>query len=66
MQEDDEALILIWKQDKHRRTILYHPLTNTPSSRTAPASCIYRIFVALLEAAEAQYYHWEHALQMPG
>jgi hypothetical protein len=66
MEEDDEALMLIWKQCKHRRTILYHPLTNTPSLRTAPASRTYCAFVALFEAAEAQYHQREHVLQMPG
>jgi hypothetical protein len=65
MEEDDEALMLIWKQTKHRQTIPYHPLTNTPSFRTAPASCTYRTFVALCKAAEAHYYHREHVLQMP-
>jgi hypothetical protein len=66
MEEDDEALTLIWKQCKHRQTIPYHPLTNTPSFQTAPASHIYRTFVALCEAAEAQYYCREHVLQMTG
>jgi hypothetical protein len=37
MEEDDEALTLIWKQGKYRQTIPYHPPTNTPSFRTAPA-----------------------------
>jgi hypothetical protein len=46
--------------------IPYHPLTNTSSFRTAPASCTYRAFVALFEVAEAQYHQWEHVLQMPG
>jgi hypothetical protein len=53
---DDKALTLIWNQRKHQRTIPYHPLTNTPSFRTAPASRTYRAFVALFEAAEAQYH----------
>ncbi len=65
MEEDDEALMLIWKQCKHRRTIPYHPLTNTPSFQTTLALCTYRAFVALCEAAEAQYYCQEHVLQMP-
>jgi hypothetical protein len=56
MEEDDEALMLIWKQCKHRKTIPYHPLTNRPSFRTALASRTYRAFVALCKAAEAQYY----------
>jgi hypothetical protein len=56
MEEDNEALTLIWKQRKHRRTIPYHPLTNTPSFRTAPALRTYPAFVALFEAAEAQYH----------
>jgi hypothetical protein len=63
---DDKALTLIWNQRKHQRTIPYHPLTNTPSFHTAPALHTYRAFVALFEAAEAQYHHWEHILQMPG
>jgi hypothetical protein len=66
MEEDDEALILIWKQHKHRRTIPYHPLTNTLSFRTAPALRTYHAFVALFKAAEAQYHQREHILQMPG
>jgi hypothetical protein len=66
MEEDDEALLLIWKQGKHRQTIPFHPLTNTPSFRTASALHTYHAFVALHEAAESQYYCWEHDLQMPG
>jgi hypothetical protein len=31
MNTDNEALALIWNQQKHQRTIPYHPLTNTPS-----------------------------------
>ncbi len=58
MEEDYEALMLIWKQQRHWRTIPYHPLTNTPSFRTAPASHTYRAFVALYEAAEVQYHRW--------
>ncbi len=64
MGEEDEALMLIWKQRKHRRTILYHPQTNT--LRTAPALRTYHAFVALFEAAEAQCHQWEHVLQIPG
>jgi hypothetical protein len=66
MEEDNEALTLIWKQRKHRWTILYHPLTNTPSFCTAPALRTYRAFVSLFKAAEAQYHQREHVLQMPG
>jgi hypothetical protein len=66
MEEDNEALMLIWKQCKHRLTIPYHPLTNTLSFRTAPALCTYCAFVALCEAAEAQHHQREHVLQMPG
>jgi hypothetical protein len=68
MDTDEEALTLIWKQRKLRCTILYHPLTNTPSFRTTLALRTYRAFVALCvgEAAEAQYYRQEHVLQMPG
>jgi hypothetical protein len=65
MEEDDKALTLIWKQRKHRRTIQYHPLTNTPSFHTTPALRTYCAFVALCKAAEAQYHQWEHVLQMP-
>jgi hypothetical protein len=54
MEEDNEALILIWKQRKNRRTIPYYPLTNTPSFRTAPALHTYRALVALCKAAEVQ------------
>ncbi len=63
---NNKALMLIWNQHTHRSTIPYRPLTNTPSFRTAPALRIYRAFVALFEAAEAQYYQREHVLQMPG
>jgi hypothetical protein len=65
MDTDDEALMLIWKQQRHQRTIPYQPLTNTPSFHTAPALRTYRAFVALYEAAEAQCHHREHVLQMP-
>jgi hypothetical protein len=65
MEEDDEALTLICKQPKHRQTIPYHPLTNTPSFRTTLASRTYCTFVALCKAAEAQYHQREHVLQMP-
>jgi hypothetical protein len=63
MEEDNEVLTLIWEQQQHRWTI---PLTNTPSFHTAPVSCTYRVFVALYEAAEAQYHQREHVHQMPG
>jgi hypothetical protein len=53
---NDKALPLIWNQHRHRWTIPYHPLTNTPSFCTAPASRTYRAFVALFEAAKAQYH----------
>jgi hypothetical protein len=66
MEEDNEALVLIWKQQRHQWIIPYHPLTNTPSFHTAPALHTYRTFVALYEAAEVQYHCWEHVLQMPG
>jgi hypothetical protein len=66
MEEDNEALTLIWKQCKHRRTIPYHPLTNTPSFCTAPASRTYCAFVSLFKAPEAWYHQREHFLQMPG
>ncbi len=66
MDTNDEALMLMWNQRRLRRTIPYHPLTNTPSFRIAPALRTYRAFVALFKAAEAQYHQWEHVLQMPG
>ncbi len=56
MDTNNEALTLIWNQQKYQRTISYHPLTNTPSFRTAPALRTYRAFMALFEAAEAQYH----------
>ncbi len=62
---DNEALTLIWKQQRHRQTIPYHPFTNTPSFRTAPASRAYHAFVALNEAAKVQYHRRESVLQMP-
>jgi hypothetical protein len=63
---NNEALVLMWNQRRHQRTIPYHPLTNTPSFCTAPALHIYRAFVALFKAIEAQYHQREHVLQMPG
>jgi hypothetical protein len=66
MDTNNKALTLIWNQKKYQQTIPYHPLTNTPSFRTAPASCTYRAFMALFEAVEAQYHQLEHVLQMPG
>jgi hypothetical protein len=63
---DDKALTLIWNQQKYQWTIPYHPLTNTPFFCTAPALRTYHAFVALFEAAEAQYHQREHVLQMPG
>jgi hypothetical protein len=63
---DDQELTLLWNQRRHRWTIPYHPFTNTPTFRTAPASCTYCAFVALYKAVEAQYHQWEHGLQMPG
>jgi hypothetical protein len=65
IDSDNEALMLIWKQLRYRWTILYH-LTNTPSFHTTLALRTYRAFVALYEAAEAQYHCREHVLQMPG
>jgi hypothetical protein len=62
---NDEALMLIWNQRRHQWTILYHPLTNTPSFRTASASRTYQAFVALFKAAEAHYHQREHVPQMP-
>ncbi len=64
-ETDDEELTLIWKQQKHQWTIPYHPFTNTPTFCTASAPT-YCTFVALYEAAEAQYHRREHVLQMPG
>ncbi len=66
MDTNEKALMLIWNQLRHQRTIPYHPLTNTPSFRTAPALRTYHAFVALFEAAKAQYHQREHVLQMPG
>jgi hypothetical protein len=65
MDTDNEVLTLIWNQQKYQRMIPYHPLTNTSSFCTAPASRTFRAFVALFEAVEAQYHRWEHVLQMP-
>jgi hypothetical protein len=66
MDTDNKALTLIWNQQKHRQTIPYHLLTNTPSFCTATASRTYRVFMALFEAEEGQYHQQEHILQMPG
>jgi hypothetical protein len=63
---EDQELTLLWKQQRHRRPIPYHPFTNTPTFRTALASRTYPAFVALYKAAETQYHQQEHILQMPG
>jgi hypothetical protein len=44
---NNEALTLIWKQQKYQWMIPYHPLTNTPSFCIAPESRTYRAFMAL-------------------
>ncbi len=62
---NNDVLTLMWNQRRHQPTTPYHPLTNTPSFRTAPASRTYCAFVALFKAAEAQYHQQEHILQMP-
>jgi hypothetical protein len=51
IEDDDEALLLIWNQGKYKRTILLS-LTNTPSFRTTTDSRAYLALVALHEAAE--------------
>jgi hypothetical protein len=56
-RRQDEVLLLIWNQGKHKQTIPHSPLTNTPTFRTAPALRNYHTFVALYEASEEQYYH---------
>jgi hypothetical protein len=65
-ETDNEVLMVLWKKQRHRQTIPYHPFTNTPTFCTAPAPRTYRTFVALYKAAEAQYHQREHVLQMPG
>jgi hypothetical protein len=66
IEDNDEALLLIWNQGKHKQTVLHSPLTNTPTFITAPALRTYHAFVALYNAAEAQYYCRESILQIPG
>ncbi len=66
MDTGNEVLTLMWNQRRHRWTVPYHPLINTPSFCTTLALRTYRAFVALLEATEAQYHQWEHILQMSG
>jgi hypothetical protein len=56
MENDDEAIILLWGQGKYCRTVHHSPNTNTPVFRTAPAFYTYRAFVANVEAMEAQYH----------
>jgi hypothetical protein len=58
--------MLLWNQQRQRRTIQYHPFTNTPTFRTTLALHTYRAFMALYETLEAQYHQREHVLQMPG
>jgi hypothetical protein len=66
MENDDEAIILLWGQGKCRQTVPHSPNTNTPVFRTAQASYTYRAFVANVKAMEAQYYHNEKVLLLPG
>jgi hypothetical protein len=65
-ETDNQELMLLWNQPRHQRTIPYHPFTSTLTFHTAPALRTYRAFVALYEAAEAQYHRQERILQMPG
>jgi hypothetical protein len=65
-ETDNQELTLLWNQQRHRRTIPNHPFANTPTFSTTLALHTYHTFVALYEAAEAQYHQREHVLQMPG
>jgi hypothetical protein len=62
---DDNHCILIWGQGKYRRSVPFSPMTNTPTFRLAPASYLYRAFIAVHEAMEAQQYRREHVVQIP-
>jgi hypothetical protein len=66
IEDNDEALLLIWNQGRHKRTIPHSPLTNTPIFRMAPAAHTYRTFLAHCKAAEAQYYCQDYVLQVSG
>ena len=63
---DDNHCILIWGQGKYRHSAPFSPATNMPRFRLAPASYSYRAFIAVHEAKEAQQYHHEPAIQIPG
>jgi hypothetical protein len=66
MENDDEAIILLWAQGKYCQTVPHSPNTNTPVFWMAPASYTYCAFVANVEAMEAQYHCNEKVLLLPG
>jgi len=46
MENDTNGCTIIWGQGKHRKTIPFNPLTNTPIFRSASSTASYRAFVA--------------------
>ncbi len=66
MENDTEAIILLWGQGKYHQTVPHSPNTNTPVFWTASTSYTYRAFVANVEAMEAQYLCNKKVLLLPG
>jgi hypothetical protein len=66
MENNDEAIILLWGQGKYCRTVPHSSSTTTPVFWTAPASYTYRAFEANVEAMEAQYHCNKKVLVLPG
>jgi hypothetical protein len=64
IEDNDEALLLIWNQGRHKRIIPHSPMTNTPTFRMALALHTYHAFMAHCKTAEAQYYRQELFLQV--
>ena len=66
METDADGVILIWGQGEHRCTIPHSCDTNTPVFCTAPTTSTYCTFSAHVKAMEANFYHQEHVIQLPG
>jgi hypothetical protein len=66
MENNNEAIILLWGQGKYRRTVPHSPSTNTLVFWTAAGSYTYHAFIANVEAMEAQYHCNEKILLLSG
>jgi hypothetical protein len=66
MENNNEAIILLWGQGKNCQTVPHSPNTNTLVFWMALASYTYRAFVANVEAMEAQYHCNKKVLLLPG